>query len=97
MHTLGQSISVVLKWKAGTRPGHPLYPHSLPEVGSAMPLPYAAANAHLSSVMKVSTWEKDNTWSQLRETLVQSLEKKLYELTLGIVDLTARNFNYVDS
>lgn len=96
MLTLGQSISVVLKWKAGTIPGHP-YIRTIAQKWEVPCLSLMLLGTHLASVMKVSTWEKDNTWSQLRETLVQSLEKKLYELTLGIVDLTARNFNYVDN
>lgn len=97
MHALGQSIRVVWKVKGWDKTWPSLYPHHLPEVGSAMPLSCAAENVHLSSVMNVPRWEKDNTWSQLCETLLQSLEKKMYELVLGIVELTARNFDYVDN
>lgn len=54
MHALGQSTSVVWKVKGWDKTLPSLYPHNLLEVGSVMPLPYAARNARLSSVMNVS-------------------------------------------
>ena len=97
MHALGQSVSEVWKVKGWDKTWPSLYLHNLPEVGSAMPLPCDFGNIRLPAVMNVARREKYNTWSQLCETLVQSLEKKMYALTLGIVALTARNFNYVDN